>query len=119
MITLNLQKPVVFFLVLNLLFHGSIPTAAFNRIVLKDFANAIIVNCKNPDHSHPPMAPSGEEPVTEDFCVYHKDLPPLILQFYAFQSFQFPDEVIWTELFLISRFKERFQQARAPPLYKV
>ena len=119
MITLNLQKSVVFFLVLNLLFHGSVPTAAFNRIVLKDFANVIILNCKNPDHSHPPMAPSGEEQVTEVFTLYHKDLPPLILQFESFQSFQFPDEVIWTDHFLISRFKERFQQSRAPPLYKV
>ena len=119
MLMLQIKRSVVPFLITTLLLQGFLPKAAKNRKILKNFVDGVLVNCINPDHSHPPMMPSDGDEKAKVFYLTQQDSSPTILWVPLIFKFQISEKAFLSDPHFPEQFYHEFHSARAPPSIEV
>ena len=119
MLMLQIRRSLVPFLITTLLLQGFLPMAGNNRKILKNFVDEVLVNCINPDHSHPPMIPSDGEEKAEVFYLTQQDSSPTILWVPLICKFQISEKAFLSDPLFPEQFSHKFHSARAPPSIEV
>ena len=116
---LQIRRSLVPFLITTLLLQGFLPMAGNNRKILKNFVDEVLVNCINPDHSHPPMIPSDDGEKAKVFYLTQQDSSPTILWVPLICKFQISEKVFLSDLLFPEQISHKFHSARAPPRIEV
>ena len=119
MLMLQIRRSLVSILITTLLLQGFLPIAGNNRKTLKNFVDEVLVNCINPDHSHPPMIPSDGEEEAKVCYLTQQDSSPTILWAPLIFKFQISEKAFLSDPLFPEQFSHKFHSARAPPRIEV
>ena len=119
MLMLQIRRSLVSILITTLLLQGFLPIAGNNRKTLKNFVDEVLVNCINPDHSHPPMIPSDGEEEAKVCYLTQQDSSPTILWAPLIFKFQISEKAFLSDPLFPEQFSHKFHSARAPPSIEV
>ena len=119
MLMLQIRRSLAPILITTLLLQGFLPIAGNNRKILKNFVDEVLVNCINPDHSHPPMIPSDGKKKAKVFYLTQQDPSPTILWLPLIFKFQIAEKAFLSDPHFPEQFYHEFHSARAPPSIEV
>ena len=119
MLMFQIRRSLVPFLITTLLLQGFLPIAGNKQENLKNFVDEVLVNCINPDHSHPPMIPSDGKKKAKVFYLTQQNSSPTILWVPLIFKFQISEKAFLSDPLFPEQFSHKFHSARAPPSIEV
>ncbi len=116
---LHARQAFVSFLIIIFVFLGFFSQWVINRPVRKAFADLALIQCTDPEHSHPPMntPESGEEIHT--FNLINQESSPAILEYSILFNFPITFEFFSLDCFSKGILSDYYHSTRAPPLFVV